>query len=82
MASPYKNLFKNLERDKDFVLARRNAIKKEFEKIKNQMLEEFNDHPVTREIEAGIDASNISGTLNNITNLFSSSQFDKSLLLD
>lgn len=71
MDPAYRNLFKNLERDKDFVLARRNAIKKEFEKIKNQMLEEFNDHPVTREIEAGIDASNISGTLNNITNLFS-----------
>ena len=71
MDTVYRNLFRELEKDKDFVLARRNAIKKEFEKIKNEMLDEFNDHPVTREIEAGIDASNISGTLNNITNLFS-----------
>lgn len=71
MDSSYRDLFKNLERDKDFILARRNAVKKEFEKIKNEMLDEFNSHPVTREIEGGIDSSNISGTLSGITNLFS-----------
>lgn len=67
----YKKLFRDLNKDRDFSLAKRNAIKKEFEKIKNEMLDEFNDHPVTREIEAGVDAPNISGTLNGVTNLFS-----------
>ena len=76
MDPAYRNLFRELEKDKDFILARRNEIKKEFEKIKNEMLDEFNNHPVTREIEGGIDASNISGTLNNITNLFSFIGFD------
>jgi hypothetical protein len=46
-------------------------LKKEIEKIKEEILEEFNNHPVTKEIEDGITASNISGTLNNITNLYS-----------
>lgn len=36
---------------------------KEFQKIKNQALKEFNQHPVTQELEGGISASNISKTL-------------------
>jgi hypothetical protein len=72
----YKKLFQELNKDKDFILARRRAIKKEFDKIKNEMLEEFNNHPVTREIEAGIDSPNISGTLNGRANLFSFIGFD------
>jgi hypothetical protein len=35
------------------------------------LIEEFNSHPVTREIESGPDAGNISGTLGNKGNLFS-----------
>ena len=67
----FRKLFKDLNRDKDFILSRRRLVKKQFEEIKNEMLEEFNNHPVTREIEAGIDSPNISGTLNGVTNLFS-----------
>jgi hypothetical protein len=36
---------------------------KEFERIKNQTLRQFNQHPVTKELEGGIGASNISKTL-------------------
>ena len=42
-----------------------------FQKIKNKMIVEFLNHPVTRELKQGIDASNISGTLSGATNLFS-----------
>lgn len=47
------------------------AIEKEIKKIKEEIIEEFNNHPVTIEIEGGISASNISGTLNGLTNLYS-----------
>ena len=46
-------------------------LRRSFQKIKDKMIAEFQAHPVTREIEAGINASNISGTLDNITNLYS-----------
>ena len=42
-----------------------------FQKIKNRMIAEFLNHPVTVELKQGIDASNISGTLGGVTNLFS-----------
>jgi len=38
---------------------------------KQELIQEFNDHPVTKEIEAGSGASNQSGTLGNKGNLFS-----------
>lgn len=36
---------------------------REFQRIKNQTLRQFNQHPVTKELEGGIGASNISDTL-------------------
>ena len=42
-----------------------------FQKIKNRMIAEFLNHPVTIELKQGIDASNISGRLGGATNLFS-----------
>ncbi len=47
------------------------VVREEFEKVKREILNEFNTHPVTVEIEGGIYASNISNTLSGITNLFS-----------
>lgn len=46
-------------------------IREEFEKVKKEILNDFNTHPVTVEIEGGIYASNISNTLSGVTNLFS-----------
>lgn len=46
-------------------------LQKEVEKIKNEIIEEFENHPVTQEIEGGITATNISNTLDGITNLYS-----------
>ena len=42
-----------------------------FQKIKNKMIADFMNHPVTVEIQNGVDSSNVSGTLGNITNLYS-----------
>ena len=38
---------------------------------RQELIEEFNNHPVTKEIETGPNASNESGTLGNKGNLFS-----------
>jgi hypothetical protein len=47
-----------------------------FQKVKNKMIAEFLNHPVTLEIKGGISSSNISGTLGGATNLFSFIGFD------
>ena len=52
-------------------------IYKKILKYKNQMVKEFLQHPVTREILAGSSASNSSGTLNGYGNLFTFIGFDK-----
>jgi len=77
MDKDFLKFFKDLQKDKDFANIKKNAIEKEFNKIKNDILEEFNNHPITREIEMGINALNISGTLNNVTNLYSFIGFDE-----
>ena len=51
--------------------------KKEFDKIKQQMIKEFTDNPITQEILAGPDTSNISGTLGGVSNLFAFIGFDR-----
>lgn len=51
-------------------------VTKAFEKIKREMILEFMNHPVTREILGGPHASNESGTLNGYGNLFSFIGFD------
>lgn len=43
--------------------------KEEISKARQDLVEDFNDHPVTREIEGGAEAENISSTLNGIGNL-------------
>ena len=45
-------------------------VKTEFEVMKSELIAEFNGHEVTREIEAGPSASNTSGTLGGVGNLF------------
>lgn len=53
------------------------AAIKQLDDAKDQMLEEFDNHPVTKEIEAGVESSNISGTLGGYGNLFSFIGFDR-----
>jgi hypothetical protein len=49
----------------------RNAVQKELEKEKILFRADFESHPVTKELEGGENASNISGTLGGYGNLFS-----------
>ena len=71
MDKDFLDLFKKLQKDRDFIKEREKTVKDAFDKIKEEIIEEFNNHPVTREIEAGIGSANISGTLNGVTNLYS-----------
>jgi hypothetical protein len=52
-------------------------IKKNFEELKNNFIQDFESHPVTEEISQGPTASNNSGTLNGIGNLFSYIGFER-----
>ena len=45
-------------------------FKKKFDEVKEKMIKEFLNHPVSVEISGGASAGNISGTLGGITNLF------------
>jgi hypothetical protein len=52
-------------------------VSKEVQKQKNILLNDFENHPVTKEIEAGENSSNISGTLGGYGNLFSFIGFER-----
>jgi hypothetical protein len=53
-------------------------VRSEFQKVKNKLIRTFSQHLVTKEIESGIGASNISGTLAGRGNLFSFIGFEPS----
>jgi hypothetical protein len=80
MNADWIKMLQDLQKDKDYQKALKSTIDKEFEKIKNKYLLEFDNHPITQEIIAGmqdINAPNSSGTLGGITNLYSFIGFDK-----
>lgn len=52
-------------------------IKEKFEEQKEIFINKFENHPVTQEIEDGPEASNKSGTLGGVGNLFSFIGFNK-----
>lgn len=52
-----------LKKDKDLLVQGRLIIEKQFRNVKNQMIRDFEGHPVTRELKAGSGSSNISNTL-------------------
>lgn len=68
-----KEIFNNKEVKKEIF----RAVNKEIQKEKTLLISEFNQHPVTKEIEGGDSASNISGTLGGYGNLFSFLGFSK-----
>ncbi len=51
-------------------------VRKEFKKIKDEMLKEFLTDSVTLELLEGVGATNISGTLGGVSNLFAFIGFD------
>lgn len=77
MAIPIVNTKRNIENSYDlrtsmeFKKAVRRILNIEFEKLKSELIINFLSHPVTKEIEAGPMAKNISNTLGGVGNLFS-----------
>lgn len=77
MNPEWVKMFQELQNDKEYQKSVKSLIEDQFEKIKDKYIDEFLNHPVTQEIKGGINASNISGTLNSITNLYSFIGFDE-----
>jgi len=61
----------------DYVKKLKVIINSNFLELKNELISEFNNHLVTREIEGGPNAKNISGTLGGYGNLFSFIGFEE-----
>jgi hypothetical protein len=70
-------MFQDLQADKQYQKEINRIIDQEFNKIKDEFIDEFMNHPITQEIQGGIGATNISGTLGGITNLYSFIGFDE-----
>lgn len=64
-------ILRQLNKQPEYTSYADKAISDQFDKLKTEMLADFDNHPITVEIEGGIDASNSSRTLNGITNLYS-----------
>jgi len=60
----------DLRRTPEYTKYVKRLINEEFLKIKNKLITDFNNHPVTVEIDAGVNASNTSDTLDGQGNLF------------
>jgi hypothetical protein len=70
-------MFQDLQADKEYQNEIKKVIDQEFNKIKNEFIDEFMNHPITQEIQGGISATNSSNTLGGITNLYSFIGFDE-----
>lgn len=68
----------NANQIKNSLMIGNQKLIKKFESMKKQMIKEFLNLTITKEIQAGPSASNISGTLKGYGNLFSFIGFDKS----
>ncbi len=77
MTIDYIKMIQELQADKEYQKQVNSIINSEFNKIKNNYVQEFINHPITQEIKGGIGATNISGTLGGITNLYSFIGFDE-----
>lgn len=60
-----------VSRQKSFQKKLRDIAEIKLQKSKNILINEFQSHPVSKEISSGPDANNISGTLGGYGNLFS-----------
>lgn len=68
-----KNISKLIDFRKsiEYVKEVKTFVRSEFEVVKKNLINDFDNHVITREIEGGVDSSNISGTLGGRGNLFS-----------
>lgn len=54
---------RQLSRDRDLIVQTKKIIEKSFVNIRREMLSEFENHPVTKELSAGSMSSNVTNTL-------------------
>jgi hypothetical protein len=78
MSIQAKKIRKSIDyrKSREYVIAAQKIITDEFNHLKSDLIKAFDEHPVTREIEAGPGGSNISGTLGGRGNLFGFIGFD------
>ena len=66
----WKSIRKKIKKAPKTQRAIKTRIKKVFEREKTEFIQDFLEHPVTKEIQGGAMASNISNTLEGYGNLF------------
>lgn len=66
----------DLRRSMEYIKEVKSIVDDEFKIIKQKLINDFNNHKVTQEIEAGVKSSNTSNTLGGVGNLFSFIGFD------
>lgn len=57
------NIKSQVKKDKDLLVQTRLIIEKQFKRVKDEMIKDFEGHAVTRELKAGPSGSNVSHTL-------------------
>lgn len=60
------DLLRQLQKDPDYKNIQYDVVNEYFENIKEELIQEFENHPVTQEISQGVNGSNISDTLPNL----------------
>ena len=70
-AGVIRNLENQIKNTKQFNAAAKKVAIGIRDETQKQLLREFDNHPITNELEGGADANNISGTLGGYGNLFS-----------
>jgi hypothetical protein len=69
--SVIKSIKNQVQQTDQYKRAAQEISREVFNSAKNDFFQEFESHPVTREVESGADGANLSGTLNGYGNLFS-----------
>ena len=64
-------IVKKIARSRSVEAKMSNLVYKNFERERRRVIDEFENHPVTRELEMGPDAPNVSGTTHGVGNLYS-----------
>ncbi len=72
-----KQINDQFTKDRNYQKVLQKLVTEKLLELKKEVLDEFDSHPITREIKAGPSSSNISGTLSGKGNLFSFIGFNK-----